>query len=194
MAELSVYINNTTIKEIAPNEFIFFEANALSLPIYFALKSKHDYVLTNRDEFEAYLQDQIKKLSIHFDTIIIPESRHSFLTNICSYIENIGVLSKNSKEHICENFLKSQKWSKDEIKSAQAHWRDMPGGFEINKIKSNKRQFYEQFLFEKKRVEGRVLLLDDFKRSGSTMRAMTNALQGCFEISRCAVFSEMTSS
>lgn len=190
MAELSVYINNTTIKEVASGEFTFFEADALSLPIYFALKNKHGYVLTNRDEFEAYLQEQIKTLSMQFDKLVIPESRHSFLTNICSHVENVVVLRKNSKEHICDQFLGAQKWSKDEIKSAQSQWRDMPGGFEINKIKSNKRQFYEPFLFEKKRVEGRVLLLDDFKRSGSTMRAMTNALQGCPEISRCAIFSE----
>ena len=190
MAELSVCINNTSIKEVLPGNFTFFEADALSLPIYFALKNKHGYVLTNRDEFEAHLQEQIKTLSMQFDKLVIPESRHSFLTNICSHIENVLVLRKNSKEHICEKFLQSQKWSKDEIKSAQSQWRDMPGGFEINKIKSNKRQFYEPFLFEKKRVEGRVLLLDDFKRSGSTMRAMTNALQGCSDVSCCAVFSE----
>lgn len=190
MTQLCVVTQDIKIKEMLPGEFGFFEANSLSLPIYFALKHKHGYTLVNHEDLIEYLQIEIQRLSLDFDYVVIPESRSLFLQTICKNTNNSIILNKNSKQTICESFLNSKKWSRDEIKSAQSQWSEMGDAFEINKIKSNKRAFYEPFLFEKKEIAGKVLLLDDFKRSGSTMRAMQCAISEFQTISSCAVFFE----
>lgn len=155
-----------------------FDASFCSLPLYFALKGKHDYHMVNADAFIAEVKAIVDQVAKDYDVVVFPESRYPFMRQITSSIPNTIELKKRGKEEICSLVRQTKGWKKLDLESAQRAWDEMGSTFQINKIKSNKRKDYVPYLFEKVEVEvsKKVLLIDDFIMSGHTIKAMAAAI------------------
>lgn len=140
--------------------------------MYFALKGRHDYELFQRDQLVKDIQLILERLSTRYDTIVIPESRCSFLRDVTQNVGNVVELKKRSKQEICSLVILTPTWRKNDKQSAIKDWDKMGEAFTINLIKSNKRKDYVPHLFIPSPQQGTVLLLDDFIMSGNTMNAM----------------------
>ena len=153
------------------------DASFSSLPLYFALKQKHDYYLANKDIFIADVKSHVEAFAKDFDLIIYPESRFPFVKEIVGDLPAIE-LRKRNKAEIIDAVVMNAKWCKQEYMSAKAQWQEMGETFTINKIKSNKRHLYVPHLFQAVNVpsDSKILLLDDFVMSGNTIKAMAAAI------------------
>lgn len=159
------------------------DASFGSLPIYFALKGKHDYVLANADAFLAEVRQQVELVAADYDVVAYPESRFPFLRTVVAGLSNAVELRKRFKDEIFELAGAGHKWSKlERLSQAQARAK-MGESFTINLIKANQRQRYAPFLFQPVSLApgARVLLLDDFIMTGMTLRAMEACMgrEGC---------------
>jgi hypothetical protein len=155
-----------------------FPATGLTLPLYFALKQKHDYQLENRDAFVSGIRKVVATLAAAHDCVVYPESRFPFLKDITTGLSNCVELRKRSKLEICQKALASAKWNREARRSQETSWTEMGESFTINKIKSNQRKHYVPYLFERASLPttANVLLLDDFIMSGNTLAAMRAAV------------------
>lgn len=154
----------------------------MTLPLYFALKGRHDYELFQKDKLIADIKYLLERRIERFNTLIIPESRSSFLRDISRDIKNVVELKKRPKEEICELAMQTPGWRKADRLSAEKDWAQMGESFTINLIKKNKRQDYVPHLFIPQTVTGTVLLLDDFIMSGNTIIAMKHAIDQDAEV------------
>jgi hypothetical protein len=154
------------------------DASGSSLPIYFALKGKHEYEMLGEEKFIYDVKAIVEKFASQFDLVVFPESRYPFLRKITENLTNVVELKKREKVEICEIVKKAEGWKKLDLASAEKSWAEMGESFTINKIKSNKRKAYIPYLFQKMEVAHgkKVLLLDDFIMSGNTIKAMEAAL------------------
>jgi hypothetical protein len=154
------------------------DASGSNLPIYFALKGKHEYEMLGTEQFIEDVKVIVEQFASQFDLIVFPESRYPFLRKLTANLKNVVELKKRNKEEICEIVKAAEGWKKLDLISAEKSWAEMGDTFTINKIKSNKRKAYIPYLFEKMEVaQGtKVLLLDDFVMSGNTIKAMEAAL------------------
>jgi hypothetical protein len=153
-------------------------ASFYSLPIYFALKGKHDYEMLGAEEFVDQVKPIVKSFAADFDVVVIPESRCPFLRNLTKDLPNVLELRKRSKEEICSLALQTKGWRKADVESARKAWSEMGDTFTINLIKSNKRKDYVSHLFESVKIPdgSKILLFDDFIMSENTIKAMSAAI------------------
>lgn len=168
------------------------DASGVNLPIYFALKGKHDYQMLGEEQFIRDVKAVVEKFASQFDLVVFPESRYPFLREITKDLNNVVELKKRTKEEICQIVKVEQDWKKLDLVSAEKSWDEMGDTFTINKIKSNKRKAYIPHLFQKVEVASgtKVLLLDDFVMSGNTIKAMELAL-GIQEYSTMGIFYQI---
>ncbi len=154
------------------------DASGASLPIYFALKGKHEYEMLGDEQFIADVKAIVEQFASKFDVVVFPESRFPFLRKITQNLTNVIELKKRGKQEICDIVKTAEGWKKLDLASAEKSWAEMGETFTINKIKSNKRKAYIPYLFEKVQIQegAKVLLLDDFVMSGNTIKAMEIAL------------------
>jgi hypothetical protein len=164
-----------------------FEASGLTLPLYFALKGKHGFILTNASELVAGLQPLLQKVAMNFDVIICPQSRYPFVSQLASGLPHVLELKKREKREVCEFAGATARWSRAERLSQEKTWAAMGETFIMNAIKSNQRRHYIPHLFAPVQLDqtARVLLLDDFIMSGDTLAAMQAALHR----DKCDAFS-----
>jgi glycerophosphoryl diester phosphodiesterase len=169
------------------------DAATTSLPIYFALKGKHEYEMLGVDKFIEDMRAVFEQFASQFDLVVFPESRYPFLKEITKNIPNVLELKKRTKDEICDLVKNTKGWKKQDLESAKKSWDEMGQSFTINKIKSNKRKDYIPYLFEQKEIAtgSKVLLLDDFVMSGNTIKAMELAL-GIKEYSVFGVFYQIS--
>lgn len=156
-----------------------FEATNYNLPLYFALKGRHEYELLNRDVLISHLQNVVDNFVQQFDVVVIPQSRSDLLTRVISRFPNIIGLSKRDKMEIFSRVSTTPSWRKLDIQSANKARDEMGESFTINTIKSNKRKDYVPHIFHSASIpkDRKVLLLDDFVMSGNTIQAMASALE-----------------
>jgi hypothetical protein len=168
------------------------DASGTNLPIYFALKGKHDYKMLGEEQFIADVKAVVEQFASQFDLVVFPESRYPFLREITKDLGNVIELKKRAKEEICQIVKTEQGWKKLDLVSAEKSWSEMGDTFTINKIKSNKRKAYIPYLFQKIEVAPgtKVLLLDDFVMSGNTIKAMESAL-GIQDYSTMGIFYQI---
>lgn len=154
------------------------DASGSNLPIYFALKGKHDYQMIGEEQFIADVKLLVEEFASQFDLVVFPESRYPFLRLVTQNLINVVELKKRSKEEICQIVQAAEGWKKLDLVSAEKSWAEMGETFTINKIKSNKRKAYIPYLFQKIEVNPnkKILFLDDFIMSGNTIKAMESAL------------------
>jgi len=154
------------------------DASHCSLPLYFAVKGKHNYALANEAEFVSEVKKAVEQVVEGYDLVVYPESRYPFLRQVTADLPQARELKKRAKEDICARTIASRKWSKLERLSQERAWAEMGEGFTINKVKSNQRRHYAPHIFEALDVTGaeRILLLDDFIMSGNTLAAMAASL------------------
>jgi len=171
---LSYLAQDLSVRQ-AENASFLFDASFCSLPLYFAMKGKHDYHMVNADAFINDVKTVVEQFAKDYDVVVFPESRYPFMRQITSNLPTIE-LRKCPKEEICLLASQAKGWRKLDLESAQRAWDEMGPTFQINKIKSNKRKDYVPHLFEKVNVEGKVLLIDDFIMSGHTIKAMAAAV------------------
>lgn len=165
------------------------DATFCSLPLYFALKGKHDYAMDNEAAFVAEVRARVAEVAQTYDIVVYPESRCPFLRQVTNGLPHAHELKKRNKADICKLTMASRKWSKLERLSQERAWAEMGDSFTINKIKSNQRKHYAPYIFEGLSTErlGRVLLLDDFIMSGNTLTGMAAGL-GLTEFDAFGVF------
>ena len=177
MIQFSYLPNELTVHYHKGTNFII-GANSPSLPIYFALKNKHEYQMLGTEQFISDIMIIVEQFAMKFDLVVIPESRYGFLKEITKNMSNVLELKKRAKNEICELAQKTQSWKKQDRESAKRSWNEMGESFTINHIKSNKRKDYIPYLFENTTVQNntKILLLDDFIMSGNTIKAMAMAL------------------
>lgn len=168
------------------------DASGTNLPIYFALKGKHDYEMLGEEQFIADVKAIVEQFASQFDVVVFPESRYPFLRKVTQDLTNVVELKKRDKGEICQIVQAEQGWKKLDLVSAEKSWAEMGETFTINKIKSNKRKAYIPHLFHKVKVAtgAKVLLLDDFIMSGNTIKAMESAL-GITEYETMGVFYQI---
>lgn len=156
-----------------------FEATNYNLPLYFALKGRHEYELQNRDVLISHLQNVVDNFVQQFDVVVIPQSRSDLLKRVISRFPNVIGLSKRDKMEIFSRVSTTPSWRKLDIQSANKARDEMGESFTINTIKSNKRKDYVPHIFHSASIpkDRKVLLLDDFVRSGNTIQAMASALE-----------------
>lgn len=154
------------------------DASHCSLPLYFAVKGKHNYGLANEVEFVTAVRTAVEQVAAGFDLVVYPESRYPFLRQVTAGLPHARELKKRAKDDICARTMASRKWSKLERLSQERAWAEMGESFTINKVKSNQRRHYAPHIFEALDVAGieRILLLDDFIMSGNTLAAMAASL------------------
>lgn len=154
------------------------DASHCSLPLYFAVKGKHNYALVNEAEFVAAIRSVVESVATGYDLIVFPESRYPFLRQVTAGLPQARELKKRAKGDICARTMASRKWSKLERLSQERAWAEMGESFTINKVKSNQRRHYAPHIFESEDAAGaqRILLLDDFIMSGNTLAAMAASL------------------
>lgn len=154
------------------------DASFCSLPLYFALKGKHEYVLTNPGPFVEAVQAQVATVAAEYDLVVFPESRFPFLQQVTAGVPHAVEMRKRAKDEVFERALAAHKWSKLERESQARARAEMGDAFTINLIKSNQRHRYAPHLFQElaPATGSRVLLLDDFIMSGMTLRALEAAL------------------
>jgi hypothetical protein len=154
------------------------EASFCSLPLYFAVKGKHNYALVNEAAFIAAVRAAVLPLTADYDLIVYPESRFPFLRHVLAGVPHARELKKRAKADVCARTMASRKWSKLERVSQERAWSEMGETFTINKVKSNQRRHYAPHIFEPLDTAGaeRILLLDDFIMSGNTLAAMAASL------------------
>jgi len=159
------------------------DASFCSLPLYFALKGKHDYAMVNQAPFIQAVRERVAEVAGGYDLVVYPESRFPVLRQVTEGLANAAEMRKRSKAEVCVRTMGSRKWSKLERQSQERAFSQMGDAFTINLIKSNQRQHYAPHLFEGIAVApgARVLLLDDFIMSGMTLQAMSAGLglQNC---------------
>lgn len=155
--------------------YYLIELNNLTLPIYFGLKYKHNYTVSNKHKFYSNVQSSLPKV----DLFIIPESNNDML-NLITLHKNMTMF-KNDKDTVKQLMIQNNKYSKNEIDSLNKSFDSMNKGFQIHKLKLNKRKdaipylFKEtQFLLEElpKYKNKHVCILDDLSVSNSTIQAM----------------------
>lgn len=159
------------------------DASFCSLPLYFALKGKHEYVLTNAAPFVEAVRGQVAAVAAEYDLVAFPESRFPFLRQVTAGVPHAVEMRKRAKAEVFERALAGHKWSKLERESQARAGAEMGEAFTINLIKSNQRHRYAPHLFQEltSASGSRVLLLDDFIMSGMTLLALEAALgrSGC---------------
>lgn len=155
-----------------------FEASNLTLPLYFALKGRHGYILTNASELIAAVKPLLQEVVKDFDVVVYPQSRYPFVSLLVAGLPHVLELHKRSKREVCEFASATAKWSRAERLSQEKAWAAMGDTFTMNAIKSNQRKRYIPHLFAPAHLDqtARVLLLDDFIMSGETWAAMQAAL------------------
>ena len=159
-----------------------FDASNTSLPLYFDVKSKHDYRMVGRSQFIEDVTEAVSVLKDKFDVVVIPESRFLFLEEVLSRFPNVLRLHKRSKVEIFEQVLKTPSWRKLDRQSAEKAFDEMGDDFTINTIKSNKRKDYIPHIFEEAHVymDARLLIADDFIMSGNTIKALAASVGRSF--------------
>lgn len=179
---LSWWPHPMPVRVEGPVRFLM-DASFCSLPLYFALKGKHDYAMVNQAPFIEAVRERVAEVAGGYDLVVYPESRFPFLRQVTEGLANAAEMRKRSKAEVCVRTMGSRKWSKLERQSQERAFSQMGDAFTINLIKSNQRQHYAPHLFEGIAVApgARVLLLDDFIMSGMTLQAMSAALglQNC---------------
>lgn len=174
---LSYFPREMQIKTEGSVQFLF-EALFCSLPLYFALKGKHDYLMANEAEFISKVKAKVAEAAAGFDLVAFPESRFPFMRQITEGLPHCVELRKRSKADICALALETPGWKKQDRLSAEKAWSEMGGTFTINTIKANQRRYYVSYLFEPLDIPSgsRVLIVDDFIMSGRTIEAMAAAI------------------
>ena len=160
------------------------EASFCSLPLYFAVKGKHNYAMANETAFVEAVRIAVASIANQYDLIVFPESRYPFLRQVTEGLPQARELKKRAKADVCARTMASRKWSKLERVSQERAWAEMGETFTINKVKSNQRKHYAPHIFEELDTAGaqRILLLDDFIMSGNTLAAMAASLKlDCYE-------------
>lgn len=154
------------------------DASFCSLPLYFALKGKHDYSMVNSGTYLPAVQAEVERVAAEYDVVVFPESRFPFLRQVTAGVGHAVELRKRSKDSVCARAMAGHKWSKLERQSQERAWAQMGEAFTINLIKSNQRRHYAPHLFEQVDIPAgaRVLLLDDFIMSGMTLQAIQAAV------------------
>lgn len=168
------------------------DASFCSLPLYFALKGKHDYALGNPRLFVEAVREQVLDVAAGYDLVAYPESRFPFLRQVTAGVAHAVEMRKRSKDEVFAHALAAHKWSKLEKESQARARAEMGEAFTINLIKSNQRHRYAPHLFQELTVapDARVLLLDDFIMSGMTLLALEAAL-GCPSCDAFGVFFQL---
>lgn len=154
-------------------------ADGYALPLYFALKGKHAYQMLGREQFLRQVRDAIAETLSGYDVVVIPESRSLLVQSLVQEAPaEVVLLRKRSKVELCDLVASLTRWSRDELASQRRAWAVMGERFVMSEIKSNQRQHYRPHLFEPLGgLEGkRIILLDDFIMSGSTVHAMRLAV------------------
>ena len=153
-------------------------ADQNSLPLYFSLKSKHDYVLVNREKFVSAVRAEIEPVAKSYDVVVIPQSSAPFLRELTERLPNVIELRKRNKADIIQRAQATANWGKLERRSQARCWEEMGDVFSINRVKSNQRKHYVPHLFEPILLnpDSSVLLLDDFIMSGNTIAACKAAM------------------
>lgn len=175
MSQFSYLSRPLTIQTQKDIHYLF-DASNTSLPIYFALKGRHGYKIFQTDKLIADIKIILERFLQRFNTIVIPESRSSFIKIVTQNHHNVVELKKRPKEEICQLALATPTWRKLDKASAKKDWDLMGETFTMNLIKKNKRNDYVPHLFEPLTVTGSVLLIDDFIMSGNTISAMQHAI------------------
>lgn len=172
---LSYWPQALSVKASATVRYVF-DASHASLPLYFAVKKKHGYSLTNPDTFVAALRRVVEEVAAGYDMVVYPESRFSFVSEL---VNNLPAqqLRKRRKAQVIELAMANAGWSKQERQSQERCWQEMGESFTINLVKANQRKCYVPYLFEPLGVgQQRVLFVDDFIMSGNTQAAAWAAM------------------
>lgn len=155
--------------------YYLIELNNLTLPVYFGLKDKHNYSVSNKYKFYSNVKDSLPEV----DLFIIPESSSDLLNTITIH-KNL-TLFKNNKDTIKQLMIQNNKYSKNEIDSLNKSFDSMNKGFQIHKLKLNKRKDAIPYIFKDtpffihdllKYKNKHVCILDDLSVSNSTIHAM----------------------
>lgn len=189
---LSWFPRSLPVKEAGRIRYLL-DASFCSLPLYFALKGKHDYALENAAPFIAAVQAKVEALAAEYDLVVFPESRFPFLRMVTAGVPHAQEMQKRPKAEVFERALGAHKWSKLERQSQDRAREEMGEAFTINLIKSNQRHRYAPHLFQRVEVppDARVLLLDDFIMSGVTLIALKAGL-GLSECDAFGVFLQVS--
>jgi hypothetical protein len=188
--QLSYLPQKLTLQQDGGVRYLF-EASGLTLPLYFSMKGKHHYQLANEGAFLQAVAAAVREEAQHWDALVFPQSRYPFLRKVLEGLGNAVELKKRNKTDICLQTLGAAGWNREARQSQERAWLDMGDVFALNQIKSNQRKHYVPHLFEPVEFSPgtRLLLLDDFIVSGTTIAAMRAAV-GCDAKDVLGIFSQ----
>lgn len=157
--------------------YLFSTKDRANLEMYFKLKDKYEYSLSDEEVNE--LKNKALTEFGSYDIVIVPETKGKHLHNIAEHIgKNVVIVKKRDKTDIIEDLL-SQKMMKNEKISLLSSLEEMDV-VQINKIKGNQRKRFRNILFEEINLPNienkKVLLLDDSVFSGETLIALKESL------------------
>lgn len=185
----SINSNNTLINY----QYLYDTKDRKNLEFYFSMKNKYGFVFDEK-KFEL-IKNDLKCLHKKYDLVIYPETSNLYLDGIAQYLsDSVICLQKNSLDFIKESLF-SQTMNKNETKSFINCLNDMNCSFQMNKIKSNQRKRFVNFLFKKIEIpksKKRILVLDDSIFGGYTFISMLNSIANIndFECDKIVLFSK----
>lgn len=154
-------------------EYIIDLKNKENMRLYYAIKDRFGEKIDNREEFIKDISNKISILTQKYSYIIIPESSCSFIEDI---VKNTGkpysIIHKRDKTTLF-NIMHTLKLHKKEIESQTQRFLEMGDSFKINKLKSNQRKKYINYLFEHNNFHDKnAVIIDDSCFSGTTFEAL----------------------
>lgn len=169
---------NNKIKQSKENIYYLIDLKSKdNMIIYHSLKERFDYCLSNKEEFENNIFNDIKDFIGQYDFIVYPESSSKFIENIVKKFEIKKIKVNKRKINEVIKFCENLNLQKKEKESHLERLHKMKDVFKINQMKANQRLKYESVIFEDVTIpKGKGIIIDDSLFSGTTYRGLISVV------------------